>query len=172
MVVLGTTMMVLGVAVFVLQLNLDDFNDTAACLGPQVASMLDELIALPSLSNVIWYAASVDASASPEIREAFQSYETREPRPISDIANFVSLVRRTVQFLDAVFFSVPVGHAPVVAVEFLTSDGPIEKLVANSAVEVCAADTSFIWVGTDIPTIIEHMQRRFGGKMLQSTANE
>jgi hypothetical protein len=161
---------VLGVAVFVLQLYRDEFNDDAVCLGPQVASVLDALIAQPELSKATWYAASIDAIG--HTRAAFQNYETREPRPIGDVASFVSLVRRTVQFLDGVFFSVPVGQTPNIAVEFLTSDGPIEKLVTNSIAELCAADTSLIWIGTDILTLIERMQERFGGKALQSTANE
>lgn len=161
-----------GTALLALLLGCEDFNDNAVCLGPQIASVLDALVAPPELSNVTWYAASVDAMGSPEAREAFRNYESREARRIHDVASFVSLVRRADQFLDGVFFCVPTGQVPVVVAEFLTSDGPIEKLVANSIIEVCAADTSIIWIGTDAPAIIDVTQRRFGGKTLQSTAHE
>jgi hypothetical protein len=157
--------------VFVLQLGHTDFNDTAACLGPQVASVLDALIALPELSGVAWYAASVDAIAPPVVREALANYETDEC-PISDVQNFVSLVHHTGQLLDGVFFSVPMGQEPIVAVKLLTADGQIKKLVANSLVQVCAFDTTWIEIGSDIPILIERMQGRFGGKMLQSNDNE
>jgi len=43
--------------------------------------------------------------------------------------------------------------------------------VANSIVEVCAADTSLIWISTDISSIIDRLPARFGGK-IQSAANE
>jgi hypothetical protein len=164
-------MTVWGIAVLVLQLNATDFDDNVVCLGPQVASVLEALIALPELSKAAWYAASVDAIGSPEVRAAFRSYEPREPRPIGDMATFVSLVLRAVQFLDGVFFAVPVGQAPDVTAKFLTSDGPIERLVANSIVEVCAADTSLIWISTDISSIIDRLPVRFGSKT-QLAANE
>ncbi|WP_162917628.1 hypothetical protein [Dongia deserti] len=155
-----------------LLLNCDDFNDSSVCLGPQVASVLEALVTLPELSNVTWYAASVDAMGSPEIREAFRNYESHEARPVRDGASFVSLVRCAVQFLDGVFFCVPVGQEPVVAADFLTTDGPIERLVTNSIVEVCTADTSIIWIGTDVSAIIDIAQRRFGGRTLQSRPHE
>src|SRR5688572_8918264 len=102
-----------GIAVPVLQLNAADFDDNMVCLGPQVASVLEALIALPELSKAAWYAASVDAIGSPEVRVAFRSYEPREPRSISDMATFVLLAERAVQFLDGVFFAVPVGQPPM-----------------------------------------------------------
>ena len=166
MVVLGPTMA--GATVFVLQLNHSDFGDTAACLGPQVATVLDALAALPELSGTAWYAGAFDMIWPEEIREPLRKYETNEPVPIEDIGSFVPLVRKVGQFLDGVFFSVPAGQPPLVAVKLLTADGPIEKLVTNAIVQVCAFDTSWIEIGTEDEPMVRNLQLRLGGKIVDS----
>jgi hypothetical protein len=166
MVVLGTIMS--GGTVFALQLNHSDFNDTAACLGPQVASVLDALAALPELLDTAWYAGAFDMIWPEEIRGALRKYEASEPVLIDDIGTFVPLVRKVGQFLDGVFFSVPVGQPPLVAVKLLTADGPIEKLVTNAIVQVCAFDTSWIEIGTEDESMIRSLQLRFGGKIVDT----
>ena len=164
--VFGTTMTVLGNTVLALQLHNHDFKDTAACLGPQVAAVLDDLIMLPELSSATWYAAAFEMIWPVEIREALQVYAANQPVPIVDIRSFIPLVRKVGQFLDGVIFSVPLGDAPVVATKLLTADGPISKQVTNSIVEICAFDTSWIEVVTDVSALIEQLQKRFGGQMV------
>jgi len=158
----------LGATVLVLQLSHSDFNDTAACLGPQVAAVLDALTALPELSNAAWYAGGFEMIWPEEIREALRLYESNEPVMIDDIGTFVPLVRKVGQFLDGVFFSVPAGQPPAVAVKLLTADGPIEKMMTNAIVQVCAFDTSWIEIGTENEAMIRNLQLQFGGKIVDT----
>jgi hypothetical protein len=157
-----------GTTVLALQLNHNDFNDTAACLGPQVASVLDALAALPELSDTAWYAGAFDMIWPTEVRQALRKYEACESVAIDEIRSFVPLVRKVGQFLDGVFFSVPVGQPPLVAVKLLTADGPIQQLVTNAFVQVCAFDTSWIEIGSEDKAMIRQMQLRLGGKIVDS----
>lgn len=156
--------------VFVLQLGPQDFGDSTACLGPQIATVLESLTALPELSKSSWYAAGADAMGPSDFRAALEAYATDDAVLVTDMVEFLALVRGIGQFLDGVFFATPAGDAPEV-IDRLTADGPSDKLVANEIVQVCAFDTAWIEIGSDARGIVESMRRRFGGKILQSPAS-
>jgi len=144
---------VLGDAVFELRLSAASFGDTCACLGPQVATVLDSLTALPELSQCVWYAAWVDPiGADPQIIAAMKPYKTRDKVLIPDIEAFVTMTRKVTQFLDGVLFAVPAGKE--------------DRFFINRVVEVRANDTTLIEVETENPIIVEQVQRRLGGIIL------
>jgi hypothetical protein len=152
--------------VFVLQLGARDFNDTAVCLGPQVAAVLETLMALPKLSESDWYAACVEViSLDQEALAAMAPYETVDRAFIADVDAFVALSRSVTQYLEGIFYAVPDGVAPEIPNAFSMND-PLDKLVSNSIVEVRADDTTWIEVATDSRSIVEQAQQRFGGNVL------
>jgi hypothetical protein len=146
-------MTVLGVAVFELRLSAASFGDTCVCLGPQVATVLETLTALPELSQCVWYAAGVDPmGADPQIIAAMKPYATRDKALIPDIDVFVTMSRKVTQFLDGIFHAVPAGKE--------------DKFFINRVVEVLLDDTTLIEVSAESEIIVEQIRRRLGGIIL------
>jgi hypothetical protein len=161
MVVLGSFP---GGTMFALQLSAADFGETAVCLGPQVAAVLETLRALPELAGCAWYGAWIDPmGAAEEVISALRRYETSDEVLIEDIQNFIALSREVTQLLAGVVFAVPAGQEPHI------SDGVDSALglfALNGVVEMRAEDTTFIEVVTASQSIVDGVLSRFGGKLV------
>jgi hypothetical protein len=156
------TMTVRGNAVLALRLASDDFADSAVCLGPQVADVLAVLHSLSELIGCQWHAAYVDPMGAPEqVISALRHYEATDGTPIQDIQAFIGLSRQVTQFLDGIIYAVPGGETPRRA-----NKADASMLFAvNGVVQMDAHDTTLIEIMTERRSIVDGVQRRFGGKL-------
>ncbi len=117
---------------------------------------------MPDLQNCIWYAGAF------ECYPATTGYESSTLEEVADLPELVHKLRATGQLLDGVLVAVPSATLPDIIFHNISADGPMNKLVRNSVVEIHAFDTSWVEVYTEIRQVIGTLTNRFGGEIAES----
>jgi hypothetical protein len=133
-----------------------------SCTGQQIARILEAIIAMPDLRDCTWYAAALDAYPR------FLNYGSSTLEEVTCLSGLTNTIRATGQFLDGILAAVPSAESPEVVARYITADGPMNKVIQNSSVEIHAHDTTWIEVYTDMPQVLQDLQNRFGGRIVES----
>src|SRR5437588_13020627 len=121
----------------ILELSARDIDgDRTPCTGAQVAAVLGLLSKQPEIEACHWYAGALRIFASPLVPE-----HEGEPRRIARLETFIKQIGLVVQLDDGIIFAIKDESEPIVLHSLFTADGPMERAVGNSVVELHAFDT-------------------------------
>jgi hypothetical protein len=130
-------------------------GDDVPCTGPQIAIVLRALMDQPELIECDWYAAALDPF------ELLSDYSAATLHHVQDMDDLIGRVGAVGQLSDGVFVAVPRSCVPACGDAHMSADGPAERLVANSIVELHAFDTSWIEVYSPEQTLLAALGAQF-----------
>ncbi len=121
-----------------------------------MAVVLEALIAMPALVGCAWYAGAVETLDGPQ-----SPYFACDARRVWDMADFIQKVKACSQLLNGVILAMKGSVCPEILITDVTAEGPMEKFLEDTLVEVRAFDTSYIEVYTDSENIITDLHCLF-----------